>query len=656
MERPTWSNKLEYHLSLFSYVNGLGSCWRFPYLALENNGAPFVYAYLLLYLLVGIPLVFLDLAWGQYSNLAPVQAFKVVPVLQGAGVCVLILSCFVLMYFGVVSYYVLMFLASSFADPFPWNSCNNEWNTKACGSTSLPCPSVNTTLANLTSNSNNTLFSNNMTDAIKNSLACSNKTVISSSAIEFWNEHLAVNDDVCTNLTRSGSFSLFDTTNNIVLSPAVVFAVFMGIKLIISVLAHAKHVSLTGKVNYMFSTFPFAVSVMMLVRCITLDNSYPALTYLFIPKSFEGFATPKLWKDAMSQVFVSLMTTWGGLLTWSSYNKFYNKFHVDATVLIITVPILSFISTVAAFCVVGRLAHVNKIDIDTMLHAVKGPMSPLVLLTEALSTMWGYKLPWSVLVFATIFLLSIPTQMPAMECILSSFSDTFVATRKLWIRDLIVVFVTLAVMTLYYFLPCIFQGFGLKVIELADTFFFAFAFALMAMVLLFMICYAFGFRLLGTNIKAMTRNLCLTSKFWLVMWGFITPIVLLACLCFIVYGIIASGVDSLAPTMVAASVKFEWCHVISWIMIGLLLVILLVFTIVHVLRSPGIFTEKLKHAFSAQPARMAAASSSNGAIMSSGTMGGNSPNNNNGHLFMGGYASHRDGDEVLVDDDIVTSV
>ena len=42
MERPTWSNKLEYHLSLFSYVIGLSASWRFPYLALENNGGLFL--------------------------------------------------------------------------------------------------------------------------------------------------------------------------------------------------------------------------------------------------------------------------------------------------------------------------------------------------------------------------------------------------------------------------------------------------------------------------------------------------------------------------------------------------------------------------------------------------------------------------------------
>lgn len=665
MERPTWSNKLEYHLSLFSYVIGLSTSWRFPYLTLENGGAPFIYSFLVLFILVGIPLVFLDLAWGQYSNLAPAQAFKVVPVLQGAGLCILIMSFVVLIYFGIVSYYLLIYLSSSFADPFPWLSCKNQWNTEACESALVPTcntdgvdvvlptsPNITANFANTTANIMNTTI-----DAITTPQPCINITnsKISSSAIEYWN-HISLNDNLCSEFSNDNMSNMLfggDKTTDIILAPAIVFGIFVGVRLFFSVLALAKHVNLTGKVSYLFSTFPFAVSIMMLVRCLTLENSLPAVAYLFVPKSFEEFAKPKLWKDAMGQVFLSLMTTWGGLLTWSSYNKFYNKFHLDASVLIITVPFISIISSVTMFCVVGYLAHEKSTDISTVIASVKGPMAPLVLLTEALSTMWGYKIPWSILVFVTMFLSSIATQLPSLECILSSLSDTFVVLRRLWIRDIIVVIVVLSSMCIYYLLPCIFQGVGMMVIELTDTFFFPFAFILLALILLFMICYAFGFHLLGTNTKAMTRNACLTSKFWLVMWGFLTPLLLLACMVYIIYGIIVDGVSSLSPTL-HDDLRFEWCHEVTWILLGFFLFILILVTVVHVLRSPGTFTEKLKHAFSAQPARMAA-SSSGAAIISNGGGGGrNSPSN--GHLFMGGYASHRDGDEVLVDDDIVTSV
>lgn len=45
--------------------------------------APFLYIFFLLYTIVGIPVIFLEMAWGQYSNLAPLQAFKIIPAMQG---------------------------------------------------------------------------------------------------------------------------------------------------------------------------------------------------------------------------------------------------------------------------------------------------------------------------------------------------------------------------------------------------------------------------------------------------------------------------------------------------------------------------------------------------------------------------------------------
>jgi len=44
----------------------------------------------------------------------------------------LILSCALILYFGVASYYVLLYLGFSFADPAPWSTCGNWWNTASC--------------------------------------------------------------------------------------------------------------------------------------------------------------------------------------------------------------------------------------------------------------------------------------------------------------------------------------------------------------------------------------------------------------------------------------------------------------------------------------------------------------------------------------------
>lgn len=45
--------------------------------------AAFLYAFLLLHIFIGIPVIFLEMAWGQYGNQSPAQAFKLVPAMQG---------------------------------------------------------------------------------------------------------------------------------------------------------------------------------------------------------------------------------------------------------------------------------------------------------------------------------------------------------------------------------------------------------------------------------------------------------------------------------------------------------------------------------------------------------------------------------------------
>ena len=46
--------------------------------------APFLYIFLFLFTLIGIPLLFLEMTWGQYGNFSPLQAFKAVPAMQGS--------------------------------------------------------------------------------------------------------------------------------------------------------------------------------------------------------------------------------------------------------------------------------------------------------------------------------------------------------------------------------------------------------------------------------------------------------------------------------------------------------------------------------------------------------------------------------------------
>jgi SNF family Na+-dependent transporter len=59
--------------------------WEFPILTLKYGGVVFIMVYLLMFLLMGAPLMLLEMTLGQYSALTPTKLFRnLCPV---SGVC-----------------------------------------------------------------------------------------------------------------------------------------------------------------------------------------------------------------------------------------------------------------------------------------------------------------------------------------------------------------------------------------------------------------------------------------------------------------------------------------------------------------------------------------------------------------------------------------
>ncbi|XP_037230791.1 orphan sodium- and chloride-dependent neurotransmitter transporter NTT5 isoform X2 [Falco rusticolus] len=105
--RPAWTSKAQYILAQLGFSVGLGNVWRFPYLCHQNGGGAFLLLYLLLLFLLGIPLLFLELAAGQCLRQGSVGVWKSIsPRLAGIGLA----SCLVLYVSTLFPYFVLLCL------------------------------------------------------------------------------------------------------------------------------------------------------------------------------------------------------------------------------------------------------------------------------------------------------------------------------------------------------------------------------------------------------------------------------------------------------------------------------------------------------------------------------------------------------------------
>jgi neurotransmitter:Na+ symporter, NSS family len=71
---PIWSSQLAVYLGTIGAAVGLGSIWRFPYLAGTLGGGAFIGLFVLACLVIATPLLIAEYMIGRYSGLAPTDA------------------------------------------------------------------------------------------------------------------------------------------------------------------------------------------------------------------------------------------------------------------------------------------------------------------------------------------------------------------------------------------------------------------------------------------------------------------------------------------------------------------------------------------------------------------------------------------------------
>ncbi|CAF4535048.1 unnamed protein product [Didymodactylos carnosus] len=101
--REIWPTKCDYLITTLGGLIGLGSIWRFPYLAFQNGGAAFVIPYVIISLLCGIPLLIMETGLGQLSRRGPVGCWNFAPAMKGIGIASVFMS-----FFGALYYVIIM--------------------------------------------------------------------------------------------------------------------------------------------------------------------------------------------------------------------------------------------------------------------------------------------------------------------------------------------------------------------------------------------------------------------------------------------------------------------------------------------------------------------------------------------------------------------
>jgi len=75
-EAKGFSSLWGFLLSIIGFAVGVGSMWRFPYVTGTNGGALFIFTYILVIVVIGIPLLTAEIAIGYRARKIPVYAYR----------------------------------------------------------------------------------------------------------------------------------------------------------------------------------------------------------------------------------------------------------------------------------------------------------------------------------------------------------------------------------------------------------------------------------------------------------------------------------------------------------------------------------------------------------------------------------------------------
>ncbi len=122
-KRLHWPNRWIFILAAVGSAAGLGNLWRFPYMAYEHGGGAFVLALIIANIVIGIPLLALEVGMGQMTQKGAPDAFATIrKSFKYLGWFAMIGGLIVLSYYMAVMGWGVNYLASAFqlgwsADP-----------------------------------------------------------------------------------------------------------------------------------------------------------------------------------------------------------------------------------------------------------------------------------------------------------------------------------------------------------------------------------------------------------------------------------------------------------------------------------------------------------------------------------------------------------
>ncbi|XP_063719108.1 sodium- and chloride-dependent GABA transporter 1-like [Symsagittifera roscoffensis] len=496
--RQSWSNHLDFVITLLGFAVGLGNLWRFPYLCFQHGGGAFLVPYLLFMVASGAPLFFLEVSLGQFSQQSAIQCWSILPMFKGIGIASTLIVFYCNTYYIVILAWACFYFFTSFMVPLGFSTCDNHWNTPNCYQVAQIADELKE--MQQSGNGSDVNFSNLVHQRV-------------SSVDEYWIRHV---------LMKHMSSGVDDPGSIVLHLAGCLFFVW-----VLCFLCIFKGIHISGKVVYFTALFPYVIITCMIIRGCTLEGSAEGILFYLRP-DFSKLSNSKVWIDAGTQIFFSYALCLGVLPTLGSFNDYHNNVLRDSIIISIANPATSVFAGFGVFSILGHLAHVTGLPISEVTDS--GPGLVFKTYPVAISLLPGSNF-WAILFFFMIILLGFDSQFSGVESFVTSIMDVWPWLRQKRLgRPLF----TAAVCLTHFFigLSMVTEG-GVYVFEIWNSYSASGKnLLLIALFELVALMYIYGYRKYRRNIVDMLGYDSWILTWFQLCWCVFSPILILGILTF----------------------------------------------------------------------------------------------------------------------------
>ncbi|XP_046579198.1 sodium- and chloride-dependent glycine transporter 2-like [Haliotis rubra] len=190
---------------------------------------------------------------------------------------------------------------------------------------------------------------------------------------------------------------------------------------VLAFLCMVKGVKSVGKVVYVTALLPYVLLTALLVRSCMMPGAGEGILY-FLRPDFSRLGNVQVWLEALLQGFYSMSTTYGGLITMSSYNNFHNNCFRDVMLLTVIGEASSIFCGLVVFSTLGFMAHQSQIHISEVVSSGSG--LGFIIYPEAIAQLPVSQM-WAVLFFIMLLTIGIDSVFGILETVIAAIIETY---------------------------------------------------------------------------------------------------------------------------------------------------------------------------------------------------------------------------------------